>query len=119
MQKSVLVVEDNRDVQEVLCMILEDQGYEVVAAANGAQALEKMQTIHPSVVLLDYMMPVMNGATFMHELQQRGLRQDLHVVLITASGAARRLGREMGADVALDKPFDLDRLLDVVASWNT
>lgn len=117
MQKPVLVVEDNRDVQEVLCAVLEDQGYEVVAAANGAQALEKVQTIHPSVVLLDYMMPVMNGAAFMRELQARGMRKDLHVVLITASGSARRLAREMGADVALDKPFDIDRLLDVVSTW--
>lgn len=117
MQKPVMIVEDNQDVQEVLCDVLVDEGYEVVTASNGAEALEKVQKIHPSLVLLDYMMPVMNGAAFIHELETRGLRDDIHIVLLTASGAARRRAREMGADASLDKPFDVDHLLDLVATW--
>jgi len=117
MQKPVMIVEDNRDVQEVLCIVLEDEGYEVVTAANGAQALEKLQNVQPALVLLDYMMPVMNGATFIHELEARGMRDDMHIVLLTASGEGRRRAHEMGVDAALDKPFDVDHLLDVVATW--
>jgi len=97
--------------------LLEEEGYDVVTAANGAQALEKVQSIHPSLVLLDYMMPVMNGATFMRELERRGMRDDMHVVLLTASGQSRRLAREMGADASLDKPFSVDILMDLVAAW--
>ncbi len=117
MQKPVMIVEDNHDVQEVLCIVLEDEGYKVVTASNGAEALEKVQQVQPSLVLLDYMMPVMNGATFIHELETRGLRDNIHIVLLTASGAARHRAREMGADASLDKPFDVDHLLDLVATW--
>jgi CheY-like chemotaxis protein len=115
--KPVMIVEDNHDVQEVLCIILENEGYQVVTAANGAQALEKLQQVQPAVVLLDYMMPVMNGATFIHELEARGLRDEMHIVLLTASGDAYRRAREMRVDASLDKPFDVDRLLNMVAAW--
>lgn len=116
MQPSILVVDDNTGMQALLSAVLGEQGYDIVMAQNGAQALEKLNTLTPALILLDYMMPIMDAPAFMDEIERQGKRAATPVVLLTASGDARRRGREIGADGALDKPFDIQVLLDMVAS---
>ncbi len=116
MQPSILVVDDNTGMQTLLSAVLGEQGYDIVMAQNGAQALEKLNTLTPALILLDYMMPIMDAPAFMGEIVRQGKRAATPVVLLTASGDARRRAREIGADGALDKPFDIDHLLDMVAS---
>ena len=116
MQPSILVVDDNTGMQTLLSAVLEDQGYDIVMAQNGAQALEKLNTVTPALILLDYMMPIMDAPAFMGEMERQGKRAATPVVLLTASGDAHRRAREIGADGALAKPFDIDCLLDLVAT---
>jgi CheY-like chemotaxis protein len=107
---SVLVVDDESDIREAVSEVLADEGYVVHGAGDGAEALRKARAVRPQLVLLDLMMPGMNGWEF--RAAQRGdpeLR-DIPVVVLSA------LGRVSGMDAAdfIQKPFDLDRLLSAV-----
>jgi len=116
MHPSILVVDDNTGMQTLLSAVLGDEGYDIIMARNGAQALEKLNTLTPALILLDYMMPIMDAPAFMDEIARQGKRAATPVVLLTASGDAQRRAREIGADGALDKPFDIECLLDLVAN---
>ena len=110
--KRVLVVDDDPDIREVLFSALEDEGFEVVPAANGAEALAVIRTFQPDVILLDLMMPVMDGWQFASELRAR--EQEIPLVLLSA---ARDLGvhaRQLAAADVISKPFDLAELLPKV-----
>ena len=80
----VLVVEDNRDNREMICRQLAKAGWQVLEAENGLQALEMMQTEQPGIILLDLMMPEMNGFEFIRELRQHPQWRSLPVIVLTA-----------------------------------
>jgi two-component system response regulator MprA len=113
--KRVLVVDDDRGLQETLRAILGMEGYEVVVANNGLDALTRVGQERLSLVLLDVMMPRLDGYGFMAELARRGQRDGLPIVVLTADARAEQKAGQMGADGWLTKPFDLDALLDEVA----
>ena len=110
---SVLVVDDDDDIREVLEMALEEQGYVVSQASNGREALEVVSQEMPSLILLDMKMPVMNGWEFAAELGQR-YAQRAPIVVISAAEDARRRAAEVGAQGWIGKPFELDDLLEIV-----
>ena len=115
---SVLIVEDDEDIRETLVEILEDEGYLAFGAANGAEALAIVQQWRPDVILLDLMMPVMNGWQFVDTYG--GLTETdaarAPIIVITAAGpGAVRSTKSMGAiSAVLSKPIDVDVLLEVV-----
>ena len=108
----VLVVEDDADFREALVSALEHAGYEVIAAVNGAAALQLLQwRIVPSVVLLDLMMPVMDGRTFReHQLADPALAS-IPVIVLSADAQAEDLATSLGVQAVLKKPVDLEVLL--------
>ena len=79
----ILVVEDDPSLQQMLTWDLEDL-YTVVIASNGKEALEKLETITPAIILLDLMMPVMDGFTFLRELEKQGKRFICPIIVLTA-----------------------------------
>lgn len=81
---NVLVVEDHADLREMLTVLLESEGYTVQAARNGAEALEALAELRPDVILLDLMMPVMDGFEFLEEVEQRQGLEDVPIVVLTA-----------------------------------
>jgi len=106
--KRVLIVDDDRDMREVLVDLFALEGYRVSAAANGRQALKEARRHPPDIILLDLMMPVMTGWQFRAEqARDPGLAR---VPVVVMSGFAE------GLDVAavLPKPFVLDEVLDTV-----
>ena len=111
----VLVVEDDADFREALVSALEHAGYEVIAAVNGAAALQLLQwRIMPSVVLLDLMMPVMDGRTFRrHQLADPNLAA-IPVIVLSADAGAADLVSSPGVEAVLSKPVDLEALLRVL-----
>jgi len=112
----VLVVDDDPDILDAVSEILADEGYRVARARNGAEGLERIAVERPAVVLLDLMMPVMDGATFARILrEQEGPR--LPVILLSAEGRRER-ALEVAADAFLPKPFDIEALLEQVAQWD-
>lgn len=111
--KRVLVVDDEEGIREVVDMILSAEGYEVVAAADGAAALAAAGERPPDVVLLDMRMPGMDGWQFAEAYRQAPGRHAPIVVMTAAQDAASRAS-EVAADGCLAKPFDLDELVRTV-----
>jgi CheY-like chemotaxis protein len=112
--RRVYVVEDDSDLRRTLGEAIEAQGYDVVAAANGAEALEALRRDdkRPCLILLDLMMPVMNGYEFRKEQRADPALATIPVVVISAH---ERSG--VDADVFLPKPVALRRLLAVIARY--
>lgn len=108
----VLVVDDEESIRDVVCDVLDQEGYPVATATNGAEALDVMESEHPCVVLLDMRMPILDGWGFMRALRERGLHAG--VLVMTAAQSARRWAEEVGADGYVAKPFELGHLLDEV-----
>ncbi|CAM2805692.1 response regulator transcription factor [Saccharomonospora xinjiangensis] len=107
----ILVVDDDRAVRESLRRSLEFNGYQVELAADGAQALEKVATERPDAMVLDVMMPRLDGLEVARRL--RGIGDDLPILVLTARDAVsdRVAGLDAGADDYLPKPFALEELL--------
>ncbi len=115
MPDTILVVDDDPGVCEALADALELEGYTVQLASNGAEALKQIETRPPKLLLLDVMMPVMDGITMVGELTARGLRDQLAILIMTANGRAEQWAAQVGAEGYLSKPFQLNTLLDTVA----
>ncbi len=112
-QGLVLVVDDNPDILQTLGLCLSTEGYRVLMAANGKEALDILERERPSVILLDLMMPVMDGWQFVVELEQRG-RRDVPLLILSADRAVQGHAQQLRASGHLAKPFDLDELLGKV-----
>jgi two-component system, chemotaxis family, chemotaxis protein CheY len=108
----ILVVDDDPTILAAVSEALDLEGFPVVTATNGAEALVVLDREQPSLVLLDMRMPVLDGWGFMHAIRERGV--DITVVVMTAAADARRWGREIGAQGVLAKPFELDELVGAV-----
>ncbi len=111
--KKILIVDDDPYIVEFLVAVLEAEGYSVVTAADGLEALAQMGRCAPSLVILDLCMPRMSGEQFLSRLRESGC--DPAVIVMTAMDDARLLARKLGAQGWLQKPFDLDTLLEVVS----
>ncbi len=114
-ERPILVVDDDPTILATVSEVLDMEGYDVVTATNGAEALVAIDQSVPSLVLLDMRMPVLDGWGFMRAVRDRGLT--LTVVVMTAAADARRWGREIGAEGVLAKPFDIDELVRAVQQW--
>ena len=110
MAVSVLVVEDDRNIAELLQMYLEKEGYAVTVAYDGGEGLTKFRSIHPDLVLLDVMMPVMDGWGVC-----KVIRSESHtpVIMLTAKGETddKVAGLRSGADDYITKPFEMKEVL--------
>ena len=107
---SVLIVEDDPNIRELLQMYLEKDGYAVTLAADGGQGLEKFRAIQPDLVLLDVMMPVMDGWAVCKAIRQES---STPVIMLTAKGETddKVTGLKAGADDYVTKPFEMKELL--------
>ena len=107
---SVLVVEDDRNIAELLQMYLEKEGYAVTVAADGGQGLSKFRAIKPDLVLLDVMMPVMDGWAVCKAIRAEGKTP---VIMLTAKSETddKVAGLKSGADDYITKPFEMKEVL--------
>lgn len=114
-ERPILVVDDDPTILATVSEVLDMEGFAVMTATNGAEALVALDQRLPSLILLDMRMPVLDGWGFMRAVRERGL--SLTVVVMTAAADARRWGREIGAEGVLAKPFDIDELVRAVQLW--
>jgi CheY-like chemotaxis protein len=111
----ILVVEDNEDLRDTLCELLKRQGYQVVQAGQGREALEHLRTAPaPALILLDLMMPVMNGREFRAEQLADPALAAIPTVVLSALDEAQQLRDAEGAARHLRKPVDFNQLLQAV-----
>jgi CheY-like chemotaxis protein len=110
----VLVVDDDPDILDAICDILEGEGYRVARARHGVEALEQVEQEPPAIILLDLMMPVMDGLSFAQTLRQRWDVPSIPIVVISADGNPQKVAA-VGAQGYLAKPFDIDALLSQVS----
>ena len=110
MAVSVLVVEDDKNIQELLQLYLEKEGYAVTVADDGAQGLAKFRAIRPDLVLLDVMMPVMDGWAVCKSIRSDG---NTPVIMLTAKSETddKITGLKAGADDYITKPFEMREVL--------
>ena len=110
MASSVLVIEDDRNIAELLQLYLEKEGYAVTVAHDGGQGLAKFRSIQPDMVLLDVMMPVMNGWEVCKAIRAES---QAPIIMLTAKGETddKVMGLRCGADDYITKPFEMREVL--------
>lgn len=112
----ILIVDDEPHILTAISFLLTQKGYEVDKATNGRQALQKVQTSVPDIVILDVMMPELDGFEVARHIRQHAKFDALRIIFLTARGTQedRFRGYETGGEVYLTKPFDNDQLLQTV-----
>jgi CheY-like chemotaxis protein len=112
---TVLVVDDEFGIAEVLTEILGDAGYHVLTAIHGRQALEQIAETRPDVILLDFMMPVLNGPGTLAALAADPAHRDIPVVLMSSLPEASVAEQASGYSAFLRKPFRVAAVLEAIA----
>ena len=112
-RRKILVVDDDASIREILATQLARLGYDVELAADGQEGLDAFTKAPPDLVLMDVMMPAMDGRAAYLAMRSHPRGQDIPVVLMSAAADPSRL--DPGITAFLPKPFDLDQLLDLVA----
>jgi CheY-like chemotaxis protein len=113
--RRVLVVDDEQMVLDVLIALLEDDGYAVRTARDGWEALAMMRDWRPDLIVLDLMMPDMDGAAFRDEQRRLDGADAAPVIVLSAAPGAAAQANRLGAAAVFGKPFELAAILDAVA----
>jgi two-component system, chemotaxis family, chemotaxis protein CheY len=116
----ILVVEDDDSIRWLVSEVLRDDGYEVSEASNGLEALQSVGQRRPDLIVLDLMMPVMDGWTFVEECRRVRACDEVPIVVTSASHDLPRIAEELsslGVRTCLAKPFDVAGLLALVGRY--
>ena len=107
MSRRVLVVEDETPIREMLCFVLEQNGFEPIEAADFAQGVAQVVEPFPDLILLDWMLPGGSGIQFIKQMKQDELTREIPIIMLTARGEEedKVRGLEVGADDYITKPF--------------
>jgi DNA-binding response OmpR family regulator len=110
---TVLVVDDDRDIVKLLSVTLKISGYNVISAGNGEEGLKAALEKNPDMILLDIMMPIMDGLTMLEELRKTS---DIPVIIVSAFGSPDKVdkARELGIECFLNKPFSNTAVVDML-----
>src|SRR5690625_7691665 len=112
MKKTILVVEDDKMIREIITIYLNQAGYEVVEASDGEEAKEVFTATHPCLIVLDLMLPKLSGEEFCHWVLEQQ-RNEVSIIMLTAKSRTEDKinGLKMGADDYIVKPFEPEELL--------
>lgn len=117
MAKKILIVDDERDIVLILKMALEKKGYAVDQAYDGIEALQKVDVSKPDIIILDIMMPRMDGHTVNLHLKSDAATAGIPVIVITGRGRIKELieiRKELSVAAYLEKPFPVSMLVDKI-----
>ncbi|MCD6590868.1 MAG: response regulator [Candidatus Aenigmarchaeota archaeon] len=113
-EKKVMVVDDEESLIELVKAVLEEEGYRVITAMNGEEALEKLKTVKPDLILLDMMMPGMSGREVCERIRKDPKTKNLKIAFLTVakfSEAGKDILKKMNVLDYITKPFDNDDLV--------
>jgi CheY-like chemotaxis protein len=116
---SILIVDDDFGIRDAITQVLEDEGYRVVGAANGLEAFDHLRVAaaFPCLILLDLAMPVMSGWEFRSKQREDPTLSPIPVVVLSADRGLKDKAASIQADGYLQKPVDIDTLLDTVEQY--
>ena len=114
--KKILIVDDDPTLTTMLTKILKDNGFEVMAVNEAVEGLELAMTRYPDLIILDVMMPIVNGFNFCRLIKQEEDQKDIPILLLTSRDQMKdiEIGLEMGAEAYLTKPLNMDELLRTI-----
>ena len=117
--KKILIVDDEADIIEILQFVLEANDYECVTAMDGEEGLKLAREINPDLIILDVMMPKINGYKISRLLKYDNKYKDIPILMITARSQEedKIIGEETGADEYITKPFKVDYVVEKVKSY--
>ncbi len=115
-KKRILLVDDEKDLVETVTFRLEGAGYEIIPAYDGLEAFEKARLAKPDLIILDLMLPKMDGYKVCGLLKKDARYTKIPIILFSARAQEedKKLGEEVGADAYISKPFDAKVLLDKI-----
>ena len=113
-EKDILIIDDDSDIRDAITQILEYEGYSVKTASNGKEGIDTVLNSKPGLILLDLMMPVMNGLQFKTELDTHEQLKDIPVVILSADGNIAQKTQDFKISGFLRKPIQLETLLNTV-----
>ena len=119
MKKKILIVEDDKMICQLESIILELRGYDIISAENGQAALDILIKELPDLVLLDVMLPGVDGYAICQHIKSNPATKNIPVIMLTAKKTAEDIkkGYQMGADEYVTKPFRSAALLETIASY--
>ncbi|MDQ4078925.1 MAG: response regulator [Chloroflexota bacterium] len=112
--KIILVVEDERNIVELVSEVLADEGYQVMTARDGQEGLDRVAETVPDLILSDVMMPVLDGRAMGRALQSDPVYQDIPLVLMSAVSENALDAEDLSYHAFLSKPFELDTLVETI-----
>ncbi len=117
--KKILIVDDEADIIEILQFVLEAEGFQCFTAYDGETGLNLAREIHPDLIILDVMMPKINGYKISRLLKYDNKYKDIPILMITARSQEedKIIGEETGADEYITKPFNVDYVVEKVKSY--
>lgn len=110
----ILIVDDEPDLIELVRLRLESSGYDVLEAHDGQEGLDMARKDHPDLIILDIMMPKMNGYQVCRELKKEDKKTPVMLLTAKSQESDRFWGKECGADSFVTKPFEMDHLLSTI-----
>ena len=117
--KKILIVDDEPDIIEILQYVLETEKYECITALDGEEGLKLARETNPDLIILDVMMPKINGYKISRLLKYDSKYKDIPIIMITARSQEedKIIGEETGADEYITKPFKIEYVLEKVKSY--
>ncbi|MGD9579890.1 MAG: response regulator transcription factor [Vampirovibrionia bacterium] len=119
MTKKILIVDDEKDIVETLKFILESEGYDCVVAYDGEEALSLAKNVNPDLIVLDVMLPKINGYKVCRLLKFDSKYKHIPILMVTARTQAedKIIGEETGANEYITKPFDIETITTLVKQY--
>jgi DNA-binding response OmpR family regulator len=115
MREKILILDDDKDILEILTLILTESGYEILSLSNGKKIFDEIKDFEPNLILMDVMLGDMDGLAICKAIKEKVQYKDLPVILISATHDMKELLHLQGAPNGyLEKPFDIDVLLSTV-----
>lgn len=110
----ILIVDDEYNSVNILKLMLEQAGYDIIIAGNGQQALDLARCERPDMIITDVLMPVMDGYTFYKELKEDSVTKNIPVIVLSARGAMESAFEAVGVDYFLEKPVERQALMEAI-----
>jgi CheY-like chemotaxis protein len=118
MVKKILIVEDYEDTREFMKFLIESYGYQVIEAADGAEAINRVRQLHPDLILMDISLPVMDGLTVTRAIRESDEIGKVPIIAVTAFGKSYyEKAIEAGCNDLIDKPVDFDALEPILNQY--